>query len=1404
MLKERISTSTSMSNIHRYACLLLSFRFLSDNFNVLHWIRQIVNFIQILVMVFGTSVFFINGPDGGSYFSAAFYRFIPPLSNETNHWYIIYIITCLLGILFIFTIYYFFTEDSILFKTPKSHYYIFGFYLLLVKLLLAPVFSLFVYACFYCYHHNSLVDLVIPFIMILIEYYGLNMACVVSQASPDYIDSPHTRWTGYWRWEEIMLSLIFALSEVIYQIPDNKVVQHITYIIILVFFIIELIVSFFMPFCVPAINFLQAYSSTTAISFILQAFIGYGLGIQPNVALSCVISLTLSLFVIGIMHFYISSMYDKMIHACETKTFKFNIKSSTKFISIFCSCLSSIANFEEAIEVALEKYPNDFQILALYAKLSYLFKDPKKAHAKINQKLKMMKHENAYQKTFFVLYNYIFTTSIGESDILRNYSFHFAEKNFYIWVRLRFLLWNEIHSSQINRIISIAQEAYNQHQFFNSIMAQLHETNCHDEKYLEFEERLLKDSPTDFDQYITFPLVFIKNTTKTFFKPNYEAPKNKRSILKLDDIMGVLFKKFKSRIALPQIFLVSFSLIVLIFSLVLIIYSTFIGRGLANKLNYLFDASSKTSYYLQMYNFAIVTGTLFSQGYLERSFFEPFLTSNRFPSQLINYTDDAQYIVQKLQDAVANFVDVFDSITSESLIDLNIEDTVSEYAVTRTDIHDYNILQIVKKQASLLQFDSMEFTDERFIINFYNNIRCSFALNSFVNETIHVSCVEMLDNITLKFSITKLVLIISFVVLVIFVFIVVLASNRIYTDFFKILLSIPKHNIMILMKSIDTTLHVDETVTYKQDSMKHKYLKRMIDQTPPKQYLTTNERVARTLLYFLCFVIITGLITYFIIGYIQGTTEQVFTHVISLGYICELPCQPPLILSILEMGVSMDYSFFNDLMKGALEVMNHLMDLFIVEDDSNTFINLYLNVYLSENMNYQLQNPLKTVIPMLEFICTTQLQTFNFNDPTIQLMCTAASTLASITSSVLARHRNEYLEYHNHISFKQMKIITLLMTLILIYSAISYVKMIEFIAIEDVVGDFLDSSRSLFPQKDQLLELAQDHHLQQFDPIEKFQEKALDSIQHETIFADMNMIIRFATPQIQKDENIVVGVTKLTSLPSFSYADKVNKFVVSFNDQTMKKIFYIPIKFEFQENTIRLAIVIKDKRNKIMTISRAITTNQFLETWIENLTHSFPTKIKSITKEQAILPETPIPAHRHQHQQPLTNCIIKQAAVTYIRTMNDMDSDMYQEFKDKFGDMLKHYPNTIFSGNDLQIFHLITGFPNGSSRCEVVNEAINLSMELIQYMKSINSEVSISISVLENIRIDLEYQPFPHIEFSGIGFNIHPFRMFPEDGNRIHLSSEAFSAVYDLGYDIVLSNRVDYTTKNLRIYTLDV
>ena len=92
--------------------------------------------------------------------------------------------------------------------------------------------------------------------------------------------------------------------------------------------------------------------------------------------------------------------------------------------------------------MAIERYPHNFHILSLYAKLSFLFKNPQQAHAKIMDKIPSLNIKYAYEKTFFLLYQNIFSAGVSDNEYVK-----YAEKNFFMWVRLRFLLWNEMRQT---------------------------------------------------------------------------------------------------------------------------------------------------------------------------------------------------------------------------------------------------------------------------------------------------------------------------------------------------------------------------------------------------------------------------------------------------------------------------------------------------------------------------------------------------------------------------------------------------------------------------------------------------------------------------------------------------------------------------------------------------------------------------------------------------------------------------------------------------------------------------------------------------------------------------------------------------------------------------------------------
>ena len=108
-----------------------------------------------------------------------------------------------------------------------------------------------------------------------------------------------------------------------------------------------------------------------------------------------------------------------------------------------------------------------------------------------------------------------------------------------------------------------------------------------------------------------------------------------------------------------------------------------------------------------------------------------FITPDKFPTRLSNFKEDAIYVVHKLQDAAKEFLAAFESIEEESSFHINLNTTIRTYFNLAGEAFEYTVIQAIKRYPLQLQVDQIDL-DETFIVNFYNNIICTFNISNFL------------------------------------------------------------------------------------------------------------------------------------------------------------------------------------------------------------------------------------------------------------------------------------------------------------------------------------------------------------------------------------------------------------------------------------------------------------------------------------------------------------------------------------------------------------------------------------------------------------------------------------------------------------------------------------------------
>ena len=256
------------------------------------------------------------------------------------------------------------------------------------------------------------------------------------------------------------------------------------------------------PYISMISNYVMVFSNYSCLVMFIIAFIACFVDLIESFTLYFSISMAIGLILIAITSYQKMKIIERVLYACENNTFDFGNKKNYQLdINYFLMSYNYISNHQQVLEFLLEKYPNNFEIISVYTKFTFFFEDPKPAQEKALRLLLDCSSNSLANKCFTRFYKHIFSIlNLSPEDQMRR-AISISNTVYLEWTRVRFLVWNEIHSSQTNRALSLVQSAYNQHQYFNNVMAQFHYDTVH-EDYKQLEKKLLAESPINFDDLI--------------------------------------------------------------------------------------------------------------------------------------------------------------------------------------------------------------------------------------------------------------------------------------------------------------------------------------------------------------------------------------------------------------------------------------------------------------------------------------------------------------------------------------------------------------------------------------------------------------------------------------------------------------------------------------------------------------------------------------------------------------------------------------------------------------------------------------------------------------------------------------------------------------------------------------
>lgn len=1232
--------------------------------------------------------------------------------------------------------------------------------------------------------HNSFILSLVAFIIdFLVIWYGK----LVLSCAPAFYPCMGSRWAEN-IFTDILSFVIFIIIEVAHDIQSNKTLNIVlSSVTVAVFLLLFSTYSRSLVF-----TYVQVNAYIWAISFI--TLVGY----CWDIVYICGVDNYLSAFQITTIIFYpvykicyviALHMNNKVlvqILEADEEGFAFlDINSPTKWVNYSCSGFELLNYNLSMIKFGMEKFPENILIATTYLKLAMILPNPQPSALSYGLG-ELEKRAKGTSTDIIVLSTFkmeVAKHDDGSTDTKARY-IDITKSFVSSFLSYTVQFWKEINASRSNRAASLAMETHERYKSAINMIKELKISGSYIQLLRDnlplpfFGSSFDAEDPIATDSRLMFHIPIPAN------KANEENELQKQSYyLTGKTIHETYAKKFlilqKLSLILPYIF----TALIIVCAFVIVHNFQVYPRDVVSMMSQFTDVSNNLTAML----YASAAGWYIEKDNLSNEMFLNTYTDDLYPSKLLNYTGDIEDITLKMADQIDSLYQKFDSFKYFNLSVYLEGDGPISFKFADSHIRKFGFFPALLNS---LVFSSYLYniTEAEYANSYENSVTVINRIMKFISTSSVPIRESMKETVNKKVSTLLIAAYVVMGVLLIADIGVIQYLNSCYNKYFHMLMMIPKNRISLMIEKIEHIMHKSSRISSKIESTKAFYLKQMMCQTPPRQFATSTERSILLIFHAILIEAITIGVMLLFVNSMENRQSEIFLGVEELTFMSNVSSLITLTGSLVALKVGGNETQLNVCTLLNITYMNlmYMKSLMFMDNISEYYTSDYIFEETKNNF-HSLAGAINALCMNLQIFMNTD-RNYTFDDPVIKEIFISLNVAWQMIvptqyDMIVQSSEEEYAK--QWVDMNSMTLYVVLVLCLMIYFSAAILT--NRFLIDDFVQIISLTAAYLLDGTDTPLDDSKNRKAKKFDLIRELKEEAFSGVIDPTFLIDSSNTIRYASPSVY-DTFLSRPISGVTKIDAFLAQNGVNiecqlppqqQEILSAQRRTadgsvfLFKLILRPISdLILNDVKIDYALIIVDKTIKKGIARRMVRENAILDRTIASFV---PTGF--------------------------THKIAPFLGVAYITFLDDAVDNHAVEVTTKVMEFANEGPDLQPIFRSLQSFRVVSGALTDKTATQAVNDLIQFALKIRDWALPFNYRYKITISVYENAFVESDMTIAPHFDFLTPRIT-QDLEVAIYDQPMILLTRPAFDAVYDLGYELVLSTKSVRFGQRIEVYSI--